>query len=110
MHSILDKNRLRPTQTALSLWEDEGGAIEKMSNMDICARHSGAEGSRDKDSAISKPPSEIDKDMETKNSTTCTAAQMMDRSEEGSPKETSDQPLTTPNEERGFFSRSSSWA
>ena len=61
-------------------------------------------------SSDSKPALEKDKEMGKEHNTSCAVAQVMDRSEEGSPKETSDQLLTNPSEERGFFSRSSSWA
>nr|WP_321481815.1 hypothetical protein [uncultured Cohaesibacter sp.] len=67
--------------------------------------HLDGEGSSD-----GKPALEKDKEMGREHSTSFAVAQEVDRSEEGSPKETSDQPLTNPSEERGFFSRSSSWA
>ena len=71
----------------------------------MALNHLDGEGSSD-----CKPALEKDKEMGREHSTTPAVAQEVDRSEEGSPKETSDQPLTTPSEERGFFSRSSSWA
>lgn len=85
MREIIDKIRRDQNQMALDHLDGEG-------------------------SSDSKPALEKDKDMGRDHSTSCAVTQVMDRSEEGSPKETSDQPLTNPSEERGFFSRSSSWA
>ena len=85
MREIIDKIRRDQNQMALNHLDGEG-------------------------SSDCKPALEKDKDIGRKHSTARAVTQVMDRSEEGSPKETSDQPLTNPSEERGFFSRSSSWA